>query len=70
LQLQTLNAVWAGNADTNVAFSVYNTIILQYVISSGQLVRPKIAANFRSIDVALITSSRREGDPTTITCAA
>lgn len=57
LQLQTLNAVWTGNADANVAFSVYDTIILQYVISTGQLVRPKIAANFRSIDVAATTDS-------------
>jgi hypothetical protein len=57
LQLQSLNAVWTGNADANVAFSVYDSVILQYVISSGQLVRPKIAANFRSIDVAAATDA-------------
>lgn len=57
LQLQSLNAVWTGNADSNVAFSVYDTVILQYVISSGQLVRPRIAASFRTIDVAAATDS-------------
>lgn len=57
VQLQTLNAVWTGNADANIAFSVYDTIILQYVVSSGQLLRPRIAANFRTIDVAAATDS-------------
>jgi hypothetical protein len=57
LQIQTLNAVWTGNADANIAFSVYDTVILQYVVSSGQLQRPTIAANFRTIDVAAATDS-------------
>lgn len=55
LQLQTLNAVWTGNSDANVAFSVFDTVILEYTLSTGQLDRPAIAANFRSLDVAAAT---------------
>lgn len=55
LQLQSLNAVWTGNSDSNVAFSVFDTVILEYTLSTGQLSRPAIAANFRSVDVAATT---------------
>ncbi|MFV3406424.1 hypothetical protein ACNFIC_21100 [Pseudomonas sp. NY15463] len=55
LQLQTLNAVWTGNSVSNVAFTVFDTVILEYTLSTHELNRPAIAANFRSLDVAAAT---------------
>jgi hypothetical protein len=57
LSISTLNCVWTGISAATAAFTVVDTVILDYNIASGQLNRRNIAAVFTTIDVDTATDS-------------
>lgn len=57
LTVSTLNCVWSGVSAASAAFTVVDTVILDYNIASGQLARRTIAAAFSTIDVDTATDS-------------
>jgi len=55
--INTLNCVWTGLTYANAAYTVLDTIILQFTISTQQLTRPPLAGTFSSIDVDSVVDS-------------
>ena len=57
LTISTLHCVWTGVSTATAAFTVVDTVILDYNIASGQTTRRNMAASFSTIDVDTATDS-------------